>query len=104
MKRDGGGHRTTTWRALEGSPSLSRTGTPAVLHVLPVRLPLRPLVPGSLMQSRALGERVDWQRRPGRPLGQVFGLDVGRLWRCLYRGRVVLAVVPAVVPTVLPEL
>ena len=90
MERDGRGKRTTTWRALEGIPSLSGTGTPSVLHVLPVRIPSRPLVPGSLMQSRALGERVNWQRRSGQPVGQVLGLDVGRLWRCVYRGRVVL--------------
>ena len=83
-----GGKRSMTWRALEGGPSLSRTGTPAVLHVLPVRLPLLPLVPVSLLQGRALGETVNWRRRSDQSTGQVLGLDVGRLWRCVYRGRV----------------
>lgn len=90
MKRDdGGGKRTSTWRALEGSPSLSRTGMPTVLHVLPIQLSLRPLVPGSLMRDRGVGQRVTWPRRSGQPAGQVLGLNVGRLWRRAYRERVV---------------
>ena len=82
--RTRGGKRTMTWRALEGGPPLTRRGTPAVLHVLPVRLPLVPLVPLSLLQSRALGETVDWRRQSDQPTSQVLGLDVGRLWRRAY--------------------
>ena len=79
-----GGKRRMTWRALEGGPSPSRTGMTAVLHVLPARLPLLPLVPVSLFQGRALSETINWQRRSDQPVGQVLGLDVGRLWRCVY--------------------
>lgn len=82
-----GGKRTMTWRVLEGGPSLSRTGTPTVLHVLPVRLPSLPLVPVSLLRGRASGETITWQCRSGQPVGQALGLDVGRLRRRVYRGR-----------------
>lgn len=85
MKRDGGGNRTNTWRTLEGSFSPNWTGLPAVLHVLPIRLPTRPLVPGSLTERRALDERVDWPSRSGQPARQALGLAVGRLWRRAYR-------------------
>ena len=80
------GKQTMTWRTLEACPSIGQTGTPAVLHVLPARLAFIPLVPVSLLQGRALGDTVSWQRRAGRPVGQILGLDVGRVWRRVYRG------------------
>ena len=87
MKRDGGG-RTTIWRALVRGPSPSQTDGAAVLHVLPVPLPSRPLVPGGLVDAPAVGEYLDWRLRPGRPVDHL-GLAVGRLWRRAYRGRAV---------------
>ncbi len=81
-----GGKQTMTWRTLEGGPSIGQTGTPAVLHILPARLPLIPPIPVSLLQGRALGDPVSWQSRSGRPVGQTLGLDVGRVWRRVYRG------------------